>query len=471
MSYDSAVRIVADVKAGRKTAEEVTAHFLQKIEENEDLFSFITVNPNALAEAKALDEKIANGHTPGKLCGLPIAVKDLVLTKGLRTTCASKALADFIPPYDATVIERIHAEDGIVLGKNNMDEFAMGSSSETSYFGITKNPLDKSLVPGGSSSGSASAVKSGEAPIAIGSDTGGSIRQPASYCSIYGYYPSYGSVSRYGVVPMANTLDQLGVLANHVEDMALLIDAIGGNDPKDPTSTPVQSLDLAIDPAYSLKGKRIGYPSNLAEFPLDPAVKESYEKGEALLLSLGAELVPVEFSTLQYALSAYNIIVSAEVSSNMSRYDGIRYGSRPSDYDSNSELYIKSRTENFGEEVQRRIAMGTLYLGSDSNQHLYKKALLVRRKLADEYQAFFSNFDFLITPTTNDMPFKIGQRVDDPMVMYDSDLFAVCVNLCGLCAVSIPMQEGLGGSLQLIANRFDDKALLSAAAHIERNLS
>ncbi len=469
--YKSIASITEAIQNKTTTAEQVTAFFLRKIAENEEINSFITLNDQALEEARAIDARIARGEDCGRLCGVPIAVKDNVLTRGLRTTCASKALEDFIPPFDATLITRIREEGGVILGKTNMDEFAMGSSSETSHFGITRNPLDQKLVPGGSSSGSASAVASGEAPVAIGTDTGGSIRQPASYCGIYGYYPSYGTVSRHGVVSMANTLDQAGVIANNVDDLRTLTEVIGGRDEKDPTSMREDTPKLVKDAHYSLQGKRIGYPSNLDEFPMEEPVKKSFEKGLALLEELGAEVVPVAFETLRYALSVYNIIVAAEVSSNMSRFDGIVFGARAEEYQTNEELYTKTRSEGFGEEVQRRIAMGTLYLGSDSEQKLYKKAMLVRRKLADEAAAFFREFDFLVTPTTNDMPFEIGRRVDDPMVMYDSDLFTVSVNLCGLCAVSIPMQKGLGGSIQLIGNRFNDSNLLNAAQCVERSLA
>jgi aspartyl-tRNA(Asn)/glutamyl-tRNA(Gln) amidotransferase subunit A len=469
--YKSAASIVEAIKNKETTAEQVTAYYLQKIEENKDLGSFLTVNEKALEEARELDARLLQGEPCGALCGVPVAVKYNVLTEGLRTTCASNALKDFIPPYDATLITRIKKAGGIILGKTNMDEFAMGSSSETSAFQITKNPLDPNLVPGGSSSGSASAVASGEAVVAIGTDTGGSIRQPASYCSLYGYYPSYGTVSRSGVISMANTLDQAGVLANCVADLRRMVNVIGGCDEKDPTSMREASPGLEENPSYSLQGKRIGYPANLEAFPLETEVKESFDKGIRLLEELGAEVVPVEFPTLAYALSVYNIIVATEVSSNMSRFDGIVYGPRVDEYQSNDELYKKTRSAVFGEEVQRRIAMGTLYLGSDDEQRLYKKAMKVRRKLADEYRAFFADYDFVLTPTTNDMPFPIGARKDDPMVMYDSELFTVSVNLCGLCAVSIPMQKGLGGSLQLIAERFNDNELLQAAEQIERSLA
>lgn len=469
--YKNIASIVEAVKNKTTTAEQVTAHYLTKIAENKDIGSFITVNEQALEEARTVDARIAAGEDCGALCGVPVAVKDNILTKGLRTTCGSRALEDFIPPFDATLVERIKKEGGIILGKTNMDEFAMGSSSETSAFGITRNPLDKTLVPGGSSSGSASAVASGEAVVAIGSDTGGSIRQPASYCSIYGYYPSYGTVSRHGMISMANTLDQAGVMAKNVADLRTMVQIIGGCDEKDATSMRAQVPDLTKDEHYTLEGKRIGFPSNLDEFPLEPEIKESFARGLALLEELGAVVEPVEFSTLEYSLSVYNIVVATEVSSNMSRIDGIVYGPRAQQYRNNEELYTKTRSEFFGEEVQRRIAMGTLYLGSDSDQQLYKQAMRVRRKLADEAAAFFEDYDFLLTPTTNDMPFPIGHRVDDPMVMYDSELFTVLVNLCGLCAVSIPMQKGLGGSLQLIGNRFADSALLNAAECVERSLA
>lgn len=470
MENKSAVQIIADIRAKKCTVESVVRHYLEKIEENKDMFSFITINEDAISQAQALDRKIEEGYEGGRLLGLPVAVKDNILTEGLRTTCASKALERFIPPYDATVVTRLKEEDAIILGKTNLDEFAMGSSSETSYFGVTKNPYDKTRIPGGSSAGSASSVASGEAPIAIGSDTGGSIRQPAACCGVYGYYPSYGSISRYGVVSMANTLDQLGFLGNSVEDIALMTEVLGGNDPHDATSTPEQTLDLSLDMESPLKGKKVGYPDNLSSMKIDAQVKASFEKGLELLKAQGAEVVPVHFDTLAYALSCYNIIVASEVSSNMSRFDGLLFGNRTEEYENTEDLYIQTRSENFGEEVQRRIAMGTLYLGADSDQRLYKKALRVRKKLQMEYQAFFEEYDFLVTPTTNEIPFKIGEKVDDPLAMYDSDFFTVSVNLSGLCAISIPMQKGLGGSLHLVANRFEDKKLLNAAYALEGGL-
>lgn len=468
MNYKSAVEIIEAIRSGETTAVDVTRHFLEVMEEKKDLNSYITVNPKAMEEAEKIDARIKSGDTKGKLLGLPIALKDNILTKDLRTTCASKALKEFVPPFDATVVEKIREEGGIILGKTNMDEFAMGSSSETSYFGATKNPHDQARIPGGSSAGSASAVGSGEAPIALGTDTGGSVRQPAACCGVVGYYPSYGTISRYGVVSMANTLDQIGVLGNHVEDIALMTEVLAGCDEKDPTTDP-QSRDFTITEENPFQGAKIGYP-DVSKFPIDPKVKQRFEEGLELLKEKGATVELVTLDTLNYALSCYNVIVASEVSSNMSRFDGLIYGNRTDEYDSLDDLYIKTRSENFGEEVQRRIAMGTLYLGADSDQKVYKKALKVRKKLQMEYDAFFEKYDFLVTPTTNELPFTLGEKVDDPLAMYASDFFTVSVNLSGLCAISIPMDAGIGTSLHLVANRFEDKKLLEAARAIERSL-
>lgn len=468
--YKSAVSLSDAIRRGETTAAAAMEQALAAVEKHRDLNSFVTVNPHAMEDARALDERIQNGEEVGPLAGVPIAVKDNILTEGLRTTCSSKALAEFIPPYSATVVKRLVAAGGLILGKTNLDEFAMGASSETSAFGFTRNPLDPTLVPGGSSSGSASAVGSGEALLALGSDTGGSIRQPASYCGVMGYHPSYGLVSRYGVASMANTLDQVGALGKTVEDMALLVQAIGGHDEKDPTSVP-QPLDLRLDPPEDLRGVRIAYPDDLERYALDPVVAEDFARGVSVLEALGAEVVPIHLDTLHMALAVYNIIVCVEVSSNMSRFDGIIYGPRTANYISNAELYTRTRSEFFGEEVQRRIAMGTLYLSAESDQRLYKKAMQVREKLAREFDTLFQSFDLFLTPTTNDLPFAIGQRTEDPMAAFDSEVFTVSVNLCGLCAVSLPVRSGLGGSLQLVGKRLTDKKLLSLAACVERGLS
>ncbi|MDO5755628.1 MAG: Asp-tRNA(Asn)/Glu-tRNA(Gln) amidotransferase subunit GatA [Tissierellia bacterium] len=444
---------------GDKDLKEYYEVLFDRIEELEDLNIFISYDEEKVK--KRLDE-IEQKDEKGALYGIPFTLKDNISMKGMGLTCGSKMLKDFEAVYDATVTKRILDEDGVILGKVNMDEFAMGSSSETSYFGVTKNPLDPERIPGGSSAGSCAAVASGIGAISLGTDTGGSTRQPASYCNVMGYMPSYGTFSRYGVVSMANTLDQVGIVANTVKDIVLTANIIGGQDEKDMVTTEQEKLDFT-DEALDISGVKIGILS-LDEFDIEEEVRKDYDLALEQLKAMGAELIALDFKYLKYALPLYNVIMSAEVSSNMSRFDGIRYGFQAEDYEDTRDLYVKTRSQGFGEEVKRRIAMGTHYLSSSDDQLIYKQGLKVRRLLAEEFYEKYEEVDFIATPTVTNLPCKIGERIEDPLAMYDSGSFNVPVNLAGLCAISMPVRKGLSSSIQFIGNRYGDKQLLQMAA-------
>lgn len=437
--------------------------------DTQGLNAYITLNKEAAMEqARLQQEKLDKGETLGAFFGVPFAIKDNISTKGLRTTCASKMLENFEPIYDATIIRRILAEDGIIIGKANMDEFAMGSSSETSYFGVTYNPLDKTLIPGGSSSGSAAAVAGGEALIGIGSDTGGSARQPAAYCNIYGYLPSYGTISRYGVASMANSFDQVAILADTVEDLVATVNLIGGKDEKDATSLSKDTLNFRLEEKFSLKDMRIAVPMNIESYGVEDSVLEDFRSGIKDLEALGAVIEEVNFQYLKYSSNTYHVLMSSEVSSNMSRFDGIRYGYLTEDYDTTADLYIKTRSEGFGEEVQRRIALGTLYMSAENGQEIYKQGLKLRTLIRKEMKEVLSGRDFILTPTTTNLPYPIGSQEEDPLAVYSSGDFCVPVNIAALCAVSLPVRKGLSGSIQLIGDSFRDEKLLNACYAFER---
>lgn len=454
----------------------IEAHF-KKIEEVEgDINAFITLNKeDALKNADRVDRKIANGEKIGLLAGIPIGVKDNIMTKGLRTTCGSKMLENFIPPYNATVVDRIIEADGIIIGKTNMDEFAMGSSTETSYFGATKNPVDLERVPGGSSGGSAASVRAGEVALSLGTDTGGSIRQPASFTDIVGIKPSYGIVSRYGTVPMANTLDQVGVFGRDVKDAVLMLASITGYDEKDSTSFKnpegtiiFSSLSEKIDDNY-LKGMKIALPKEFIADDLDAKIVEKMRENIALLQSMGATVEEISLPNLKYSLAAYYIISTSEVSSNMARFDGLRYGYRAKEYDTLDELYTNSRTQALGEEVKRRIMLGTYSLSSGYQEDHYKKALKVRTLIKNDFDEAFSKYDVIISPTTPLLPFKLGEKLNDPLSMYMADLFTVPVNLAGLCAMSVPSGhiDGLPIGLQLIGDRLKEENIIKVGLAFE----
>jgi len=469
----SALEMREKLLNGEISCREIVQAHIDNIEKIEpEINAFVTLTKEkALKKADIVDEKIRNKEEIGILAGIPVAVKDNISTKGIRTTCGSKMLENYIPPYDATVVERIEEEDGIIIGKTNMDEFAMGSSTETSYFGPTKNPIDTTRVPGGSSGGSAAAVCAKEAALALGTDTGGSIREPASFCGIVGIKPTYGLVSRYGAVPMANSLDQIGPFGRNVLDAALLLQAIADHDPKDSTSMDLERVDYLNQIVDEVKGMRIGIPKEYMEIEIDESLKEKIINAVNMLESLGAELEEVSLPNLKYSLPAYYIISTSELSSNLSRFDGVRYGYRTEEYNSLDELYKKSRSEAFGEEVKRRIMLGTFSLSKGYADDYYKKALKIRTLIKNDFDKAFKKVDVLVGPTAPSLPFELGS-ISNPVTMYKSDSFTVAINLAGVCALSMPCGsvDGLPVGLQMIGDRFKDINILKAAYALEKNL-
>lgn len=455
------------------SCEEVINYYFDWIESIEGkVDSFITLNKeNALEDARRVDKKIKNNEQVGSLAGIPVAVKDNILTKGLKTTCGSKMLENFVSPYDATVVERLKKQGAIIVGKTNMDEFAMGSSTETSYFKTTKNPYDLDRVPGGSSGGSAAAVASCEVPLALGSETGGSIREPASFCGVVGLKPTYGLVSRYGVVAFASSLDQVGPFARNAEDCALLLNAIEGLDEKDSTSINIEKVDYISKLNGEIKGLKVALPKEYFVDGIDEDIKEKTMEAIKVLENMGATVEEVSLPHTEYALACYYIIATAEASSNLSRFDGVRFGYRNEDYSSLEELYIKSRSEGFGEEVKRRIMLGTYALSSGYYDAYYNKAQRVRTLIIEDFKRVFGKYDIIVSPTTPVLPFKVGENIDDPLKMYMCDLLTVSVNLAGLCAVSVPCGyiEGLPVGLQIIGDKFQEEKILNTAYAYEKN--
>ncbi|NLY44759.1 MAG: Asp-tRNA(Asn)/Glu-tRNA(Gln) amidotransferase subunit GatA [Tissierella sp.] len=453
------------------TATEVVEAYIKHIEEKDkDINAFITVDKEgARSQGARIDEKIKNGEELGRLAGIPIGIKDNIVTKDMVTTCGSKMLKDYVSPYDATVVEIIKKEDGIIIGKTNMDEFAMGSSTETSYFGASKNPLDMKKVPGGSSGGSAAAVASNQVAIALGSDTGGSVRQPANFCGVVGLKPTYGRISRYGLVPLANTLDQIGVIAKDTEDAALMLSILSGYDEKDPTSV---SMDLNLNlesTEVDIKKIRIGIPKELFDIEIENQVKDNFFKTIELIKENGGMVEEVSLPNLKYALETYLLISNAEASANLARFDGLRLGFRAEDYETLDELYIKSRTEAFGEEVKRRIMLGTYILREDHAEDYYMQALKVRTLIRNDFEKAFENVDILLSPTSPTLPFNLGDKIENPVDMYKGDLFTVPVNLAGLCAMNLPLFNGdrLPIGIQIIGNKFGEEDIINLGLAIE----
>jgi aspartyl-tRNA(Asn)/glutamyl-tRNA(Gln) amidotransferase subunit A len=429
------------------------------------LNAFITVSPEkTLAQAAAADERLAAGNA-GPLTGIPLAHKDIFCVKGWRTTCASKMLANFVSPYDATVIERCEAAGAVLLGKTNMDEFAMGSSNETSYFGPVRNPWDTERVPGGSSGGSAAAVAARLAPAATGTDTGGSIRQPASLCNLTGLKPTYGVVSRYGMIAYASSLDQGGPLARSSEDCALLLNVMAGFDARDSTSLPRQAEDYARDLDKPLNGLTIGLPKEFFGEGCDADVMRCIEEALAEYRKLGARTVEVALPNMKLAIPAYYVIAPAEASSNLSRYDGVRYGHRASEFSDLADMYAKTRAQGFGDEVKRRILIGAYVLSHGYYDAYYLQAQRIRRLIAGDFAAALGQCDLILGPTSPTTAFKIGEKTADPVQMYLSDIYTIAVNLAGLPAMSIPagFSNDLPVGLQLIGDYFSEARLLNAA--------
>lgn len=457
------------------TSYEITKAYIEKIEEKEkDVQAFVTtLEKDALEKAEEIDKKIANGEIVEKLAGIPIGIKDNICTKGVRTTCSSKMLENFVAPYDATVMEKINSENLINLGKLNMDEFAMGGSTEHSYFHVTRNPWNLNKVPGGSSGGSAAAVAAGMVPWALGTDTGGSIREPASFCGVVGLKPTYGLVSRYGVVAFASSLDQVGPITKDVTDSAMLLNIITGKDKMDSTSVERPKVDYTKALKNDIKGLKIAVPKELFAEGINEEVKESLEKAIETYKKLGAEISEVSLNIAEYALASYYIIACAEASSNLGRFDGVRYGHRAKEFNNLKELYRNSRTEGFGPEVKRRIILGTYVLSSGYYDAYYKKAQQVRTLVMNKFKSVFDNYDVILTPTSPTVAFDIGSKINDPLAMYLADICTVSVNIAGLPGISIPCgvdKEGMPIGMQLIGNRFTEETLLNAAYTFEQKV-
>ena len=463
--------LARDLKSKKVSSEELTRTFLARIERhNSRLNAFITVlKDRALTEARAADQRLATGKG-GPLTGLPIAHKDIFCTAGVKTSCGSKMLDNFVAPYDATVVERLKQAGMVLLGKANMDEFAMGSSNETSFYGPVKNPWDETRVPGGSSGGSAAAVAARLAPAATGTDTGGSIRQPAALVGLTGLKPTYGRVSRYGIVAFASSLDQAGVITYTCEDTAMLMNAMAGFDPKDSTSVDRPVPDYVAGLAQPVKGLRIGIPKEFFDKGLDPKVGEAVQAAIALYKKLGAEVKDVSLPHFGLSVPTYYVVAPAECSSNLARFDGVRYGYRCQDPVDLTDLYMRSRGEGFGAEVKRRIMTGTYVLSSGYYDAYYLKAQKTRSLIRQDFLEAFKNVDVIMGPTAPTPAFKLGEKVDDPVTMYLNDIYANGVNLAGLPGLSIPagFVDGLPVGLQLIGNYFDEARLLAMGHQYQR---
>ena len=451
---------------GDVSSVELTQHYLDRIRtHNNQLNAYITVcEDKALEQARAADQKIQQ-KTAGKLTGIPLAHKDIFCTKGVRTSCASKMLHNFIAPYNATVVDRVNTAGMVTLGKTNMDEFAMGSSNETSFYGPVKNPWDNARVPGGSSGGSAAAVAANLAPVATGTDTGGSIRQPASLCNLTGLKPTYGRISRYGMIAFASSLDQAGPLARSAEDAALLLNEMAGFDTLDSTSVERDVPDYTATLKDSIVGLKIGLPKEYFSEGLDPQVAATIEAAIKTYETLGATIKDITLPNTSLAVPTYYVVAPAECSSNLSRMDGVRFGHRCDDPKDLLDLYQRSRGEGFGEEVKRRIMTGTYALSSGYYDAYYLKAQQCRRLISNDFQQAFSDIDVIMGPTTPTTAFKLGDKTDDPISMYLADIYTISTNLAGLPGLSIPsgFVKGLPVGLQLIGNYFDEARLLNVA--------
>ena len=459
--------LAAALTAKKVSSVELTKLFLDRIAATQQtLNAFITVDPDAsLAQARAADQRIARGES-GPLNGIPLAHKDIFCTRGWRTSCASKMLANFIAPYDAHVVERFNAQGAVLLGKTNMDEFAMGSSSENSAYGPVRNPWNVAYVPGGSSGGSAAAVAARLVPCATGTDTGGSIRQPAAMCGISGIKPTYGLVSRYGMIAFASSLDQGGPFARTAVDLALLLNAMVGFDARDSTSIDRLREDYARELDQPLAGVRIGLPREYFGEGMDQDVRKAVEGAVAEFKRLGATTVSVALPNASLGVPAYYVIAPAEASSNLSRYDGVRYGYRAPEYDDLLDMYCKTRAEGFGWEVKRRILVGTYVLSHGYYDAYYLQAQRVRRLIAQDFTEAFKQCDVIMGPTSPTAAFRIGEKVSDPVKMYLSDIYTIAANLAGLPAMSMPCgfgREGLPIGLQIIGNHFAEARMLNVA--------
>ena len=463
--------LVKNIKEKKLSSEEVTTAFVNRSEKSKELNSYITEDfSNAIDKAKKFDEK---PNLDLKLPGIPMAVKDLFCTKDIRTTAASKILENFIPTYESTVTQNIWNEGAILLGKLNCDEFAMGSSNETSFYGNVQNPIDKGLVPGGSSGGSAAAVSGQLTPITIGTDTGGSIRQPASFTGTVGLKPTYGSCSRYGIVAFASSLDQAGPMSHNVEDCALLQEVISTYDNKDSTSIDFKRDQYSKNLTRDIKGKKIGIPKEYRVDGMPKEIEELWKKGIEYAKDCGAEIIDISLPNTGYALPTYYIVAPAEASSNLARYDGVKYGFRAKG-ENLIDMYEKTRSEGFGPEVQRRIMIGTYVLSSGYYDAYYLKAQKVRKLIKNDFDEAYKKVDAILTPSTPSSAFKIGEKKNDPVSMYLNDIFTVPVNLAGLPAISIPAGHDATGyplGLQIIGKAFKEQEVLNLAYAMEEKIN
>jgi aspartyl-tRNA(Asn)/glutamyl-tRNA(Gln) amidotransferase subunit A len=466
--------IRAALQERRTTATALAEDFYQRIEKQDPLIgAYLTLSKDrALAKAAQMDGLAVKGEKLLPLGGVPVAIKDVMVTRGVRTTAGSKILGNYIPPYDCTAVARMEAAGAVILGKLNCDEFAMGSSNENSAWRPVRNPRDLGRVPGGSSGGSAAAVAANMAVATLGSDTGGSIRQPASFCGVVGLMPTYGRVSRYGLIAFASSLDRIGPLTKTVADAALVLRTIAGRDPMDATSADVPVPDYVAELEKPVRGLRLGVPKEYFGEGLDDEVRRSIEAAIQKLARLGGEIIPISLPHTKYAIPTYYIVATAEASSNLARFDGVRYGFRANDAHSLSEMYRRSRDQGFGAEVKRRIMLGTYALSAGYYDAYYLKAQKVRTLLAQDFAVAFSRVDAIVTPTSPTAAFKLGEKVDDPLAMYLADIFTVTANLTGICGMSIPCgetKERLPIGLQILGKHFDEGTILRVANAVEQN--
>ncbi|MFC1489624.1 Asp-tRNA(Asn)/Glu-tRNA(Gln) amidotransferase subunit GatA [Candidatus Latescibacterota bacterium] len=474
--YEITARVLAKkIRDGEVSSEEVTTSVIQRIEQMEPAINaYITVMAeNALYRARNIDSRRAKGEDIGPLGGVPIAIKDNMIIKGTRTTAGSHILETFIPPYNAHVIEKLSEAGAVFVGKTNTDEFAMGSTSETSYFGPPRNPHNTDMVTGGSSGGSCAAVAADECIAALGSDTGGSIRQPASFCGVVGIKPTYGRVSRYGLIAFASSLDQIGPVTKNVEDSALVLSAIAGYDKRDSTSLNEAVPDYLENIGRDVKGLKIGLPKEYFEEGLDPEVKAITLAAAEKLKSEGVEIVEISLPHTEYAVPTYYLLATAEASANLERYDGVRYGYRAENPDNLFEMYAKSRSEGFGAEVKRRIMLGTYCLSAGYYDAYYRKAQKVRRLIKEDFDKALTKVDAILAPVSPTPAFPIGSKMDDPLQLYLADIYTISLNLAGLPGISVPAGKTSGGlpvGVQLMGHVLDEGTLFTMAAALEKNI-
>ena len=464
-------QIITAITSGTKTAEEITRYYLAQIaDKNPQINAFVEVfEADAIAQAKAIDAKKARGEKLGSLAGVPVGIKDNILYKGHKATCCSKMLENYTAAYTSTVVKKLLEQDAVIIGRTNMDEFAMGSSNQTSAWGVVHNPADMTRVPGGSSGGSAAAVAAGMVPVALGTDTGGSVRQPAGFCGVVGVKPGYGRISRYGVIAFASSADQVGVLAENVTDASLVMEVISGKDAQDSTSLEAPVPHYTQHFTADLKGVKVGVPKGFLD-GLNPAIKKQTQKAAEQLKELGAELIEVDIPLAKYSAPCYYIITSAEASSNLGRYDGIRYGYTAKDANGLADYYEKSRAR-FGLEVKKRIIIGTYALTSERYEECFLKALKVRELIREDFKKAFTQVDVILTPTSPTTAFKIGEAEENPLSLYLADLYTCQGNIGGLAGISVPFgkdENGLPIGVQFYGPILQEEKILNAAYHLEK---